>query len=542
MTQMFGNVVLTGGDDYDEWTFDTVEANPAAVGRIDGRGLFDTVFFQLGRPVTLTASGGTTILAQVGGASATVTDVESFILDDVGHVATLYDMTAWVEVHAGGGADVLAASGMFALYGDGGDDRVTLRPGAAGGDGIANGGTGIDTLVLDGAFTVDLAAGTAIAGASHYRVTEFEQVEVIGGHAADVRGSDGADVMRVADGASAGVRFDGGAGDDRLFGGAGADTLLGGDGRDWLVGGLGDDVIDGGAGVDTAYWGQLSRDAAIARTDGGITVSGAFGHDSLTGVERLAFLDGTLVIDADSAGAQVQRMYDSVHGRAPDVGGLNFWIDRIEQDGWSLSAVAQAFTDSPEFQARIGTLDDPAFVSFVYRQVLGRDVDPGGQDYWLGRLAGGMSRSDLLGSFSESAEHRARTADMVDQGYFRSDPHAQAVSLLYDSFAGRLPDAGGLAFWTERLQSGAATLAQAADAFAGSAEFQAAVRGMGHGELVDYMYLNTLDRAPDAGGRAYHVQQLEQGMTLGQLLLAFSQSAEHFGMMAPHIVGGIDYI
>jgi len=63
---------------------------------------------------------------------------------------------------------------------------------------------------------------------------------------------------------------------------------------------------------------------------------------------------------------------------------------------------------------------------------------------------------------------------------------------------------------------------------------------MSNSQLVDFMYQNTLDRGPDAGGRAYWTDQLDYGLSKGDLLLAFSQSGEHAGLLAPHIIGGID--
>jgi hypothetical protein len=86
------------------------------------------------------------------------------------------------------------------------------------------------------------------------------------------------------------------------------------------------------------------------------------------------------------------------------------------------------------------------------------------------------------------------------------------------------------------------TLDQVAAGFAGSAEFQQRTQGMNNGQLVDFMYENTLNRLPDAEGRQYWVNHLDSGaVTLGQLLYGFSQSAEHNMLLAPQIVGGIDY-
>ena len=76
-------------------------------------------------------------------------------------------------------------------------------------------------------------------------------------------------------------------------------------------------------------------------------------------------------------------------------------------------------------------------------------------------------------------------------------------------------------------------------AFAGSAEFQTRTAGFSNGQLVDYMYQNTLDRPGDAGGRAYWTAQLDAGLTKADLLTNFAFSAEHRALLDPFIDHGI---
>lgn len=116
------------------------------------------------------------------------------------------------------------------------------------------------------------------------------------------------------------------------------------------------------------------------------------------------------------------------------------------------------------------------------------------------------------------------------------------MALLYDSFAGRKPDASGLIYYAERLKAGSLTLAQAANDFAASTEFTQATNGLSNGQLVDYMYRNTLDREADAGGKAYYTTALDNGFSKGALLLEFSQSQEHYNYLSGSIIGGIDTV
>jgi hypothetical protein len=294
---------------------------------------------------------------------------------------------------------------------------------------------------------------------------------------------------------------------------------------------------------ETTYTGLFKTYSPV--TVGGITTlqgSASEGVDTLTSVEHITFKDGELNSDPDSVGAQVMRIYDTVLGRAPDGIGLDFWVDQMEDHGATLSGVANAIASSPEFQSATGGVSNAAFVDYVYQHALGRAPDGSGNAYWTGQLDQGLSRGEMLIGFSESAEHRAKTATLVSQGYFQSDDAAQAVALVYDTALGRLPDAPGLTFWTDQLKGGSCTLGAIATEFANSGEFAAKTAGLSNAELVDFMYRNTLDREPDGGGRAFWTDQLDHGLSKGALVLEFSQSAEHASLMAPHIIGGVDVL
>lgn len=117
--------------------------------------------------------------------------------------------------------------------------------------------------------------------------------------------------------------------------------------------------------------------------------------------------------DLSEAAAQVARLYDTVFGRLPDVGGLAGWRDAIETGGSSLQAVAGSFVASAEFQTRYGALDDVGFVSALYRNTLHREPDAAGLSGWVGALGQGAARSDVVLGFSESLEHNANTAPNI---------------------------------------------------------------------------------------------------------------------------------
>jgi Ca2+-binding RTX toxin-like protein len=83
-------------------------------------------------------------------------------------------------------------------------------------------------------------------------------------------------------------------GNDILSGDAGADALDGGEGDDTLDGGAGDDQLDGGTGDDTAVFGGNLSSFGPQDFGNSIYVAGAEGRDTLFGMERLRFADGTI--------------------------------------------------------------------------------------------------------------------------------------------------------------------------------------------------------------------------------------------------------
>ncbi len=104
----------------------------------------------------------------------------------------------------------------------------------------------------------------------------------------------------------------------------------------------------------------------------------------------------------------IVRLYGAVFDRAPDQSGLDYWVERYV-GGTSLSSIATSFMVSPEWTDTYGEVDDARFVNLLYNNVLDRDPDADGREYWTGRLGAGASREALLLGFSESDENVDRT-------------------------------------------------------------------------------------------------------------------------------------
>jgi hypothetical protein len=357
-----------------------------------------------------------------------------------------------------------------------------------------------------------------------------------------ITGYDGNDTFQ---GMSGNDQISGGNGNDTIYGGDGNDTLIGGAGRDAIFGGAGDDIIyatgdgdtiDGGAGFDQVIYTGLARGYGVTSANGSATIAA----DHVTGVENIVFQDATLTFDENSDAAFVMRMYDTVLRRTPDPTGFDWWLDAMSH-GATREQVASSFLGSPEFASATGTLSTPDFVEYLYNHALGRTSDAAGKAFWIDYINSGTSRAEVLIGFSESAEHRLLTADTLSQGLWITDENFQQVEALYDAFANRLPDSAGLVAWVDQINAGM-TLGQVADAFAASPEFASHTAGLSNADLVEYMYENTLDRAADSAGKQFWVDQLNHGMSKGELLLDFSASPEHFWMLRDHLYAGVDVL
>ncbi len=117
----------------------------------------------------------------------------------------------------------------------------------------------------------------------------------------------------------------------------------------------------------------------------------------------------------------VSRLYGAAFGRSADADGFDYWRLEYQLGNHSLSSMAVFFAESPEFEATYGALDNEGFVRRMYRNVLGREGDAGGIQFWLGELDGRMARGTLLLRFSESPENVAITGTIEPSlGFYNS--------------------------------------------------------------------------------------------------------------------------
>jgi len=126
----------------------------------------------------------------------------------------------------------------------------------------------------------------------------------------------------------------------------------------------------------------------------------------------------------------------------------------------TLAQLADFFTASPEFAATYGSLDDTAFVTLLYNNVLHRAPEPAGLAGWVSLLASTYTRGQVLLGFSDSAEYQAAMANEV------------LVTMMYAGMLRRTPEPSGFNGWVAFLDGGMART-QVIDGFFLSTEYRA---------------------------------------------------------------------
>ena len=426
-----------------------------------------------------------------------------------------------------------------------------------------------------GRFEIDQNAG-GLSG--HVLEGSAAADELEGGAGADqILGGAGDD--RLNGGAGADIILDG-AGSDRMWGGAGADIfVLSGDGENDFI----EDFELGVDRIDMSDMGRFYSFEALAfqsknygaiigfggetltiKTVGKVRLEAEdfqyadlfdLGHISidvlsdeqllpaspgpsvLTGGTELAGVRNHLGMDLhiggavdpiqDAAAASVYRLYQATLDRAPDRDGHRNWTEALLDGRLDLESAAGGFVGSREFQNVYGDLTDYSFVTQLYNNVLDRAPDQAGLENWMGALANGFSRAQVVMGFSESREFVNATfqkAHEFSREGYRSE-WTDDVFRLYRATFDRTPDAQGLQNWADWL-AGGQPVTQAATHFVASAEFQKTYGNLSDAEFITLLYNNVLERAPDQGGFENWTGALASGMSRGDVVSGFAQSAE----------------
>ncbi len=86
----------------------------------------------------------------------------------------------------------------------------------------------------------------------------------------------------------------------------------------------------------------------------------------------------------------VQEAYIAYYGRAADKAGLDFWAGALDDAGGNLDAIIDAFANSAEYSAYLGSITDlNERLNAIYQNAFGRDGDEAGLAFWVGEIEAG---------------------------------------------------------------------------------------------------------------------------------------------------------
>ncbi len=109
----------------------------------------------------------------------------------------------------------------------------------------------------------------------------------------------------------------------------------------------------------------------------------------------------------------VEQLYRDFLDREGEAMGVDYWVGEVEAGRLTQHDVYVAFFFSEEYQSQVetqfpGLTDDEVLITALYVEMLQRDPDATGFDFWLQELTGGTSVQDLVAAFFASAEYGNR--------------------------------------------------------------------------------------------------------------------------------------
>jgi hypothetical protein len=160
--------------------------------------------------------------------------------------------------------------------------------------------------------------------------------------------------------------------------------------------------------------------------------------------------------------------------------------------------------------------DPRVFVSNCYLDLLFRNPEPEGLEYWTGELESGrLTQAGLVEATFNSREY---------QNLWRN---RLFVALMYDGVFERVPDQGGYDCYVTALDSSALTREQMLDIWLGSPEWNARFGRLDNAEFVTKLYRGMLHREPEQEGLSHWESQLNEGKTRSEVIMLFRDCAEY---------------
>jgi len=197
----------------------------------------------------------------------------------------------------------------------------------------------------------------------------------------------------------------------------------------------------------------------------------------------------------------IAQTYEDLLNRQPEPAGLQYWTGELGR-GTPRTAVSYALAISSEHRER--------FVDALFRDYLNRAAERAGRDSFVADLSRGATMNQIRASILGSQEYYVRFGGGSVDGY---------ITALYEEVLNRQPDAPGRTFWRNELARGVSKPTMASALLSS----QEALR-----RLVDARFQQLLRRGVDTGGRDYWVSLLQRGFREERLIAELIGSDEYY--------------
>ncbi|NVD97745.1 Ig-like domain-containing protein [Massilia sp. BJB1822] len=171
-------------------------------------------------------------------------------------------------------------------------------------------------------------------------------------------------------------------------------------------------VLHGGLGSDTATFAGAQSDYTIDNHEGYVVVTAKAQpsqHTLVINVENLKFSDATLAVQNSASLSVVSGLYQDILGRQGDHLGIEFWTNAIK-NGVSAGKVALDIIRSVESQAKhpmVFNGDATHDIELLYQGIFSRHSDAGGLAFWVDAMTQGVTLEQVAQCFVTSVEMEA---------------------------------------------------------------------------------------------------------------------------------------
>lgn len=195
----------------------------------------------------------------------------------------------------------------------------------------------------------------------------------------------------------------------------------------------------------------------------------------------------------------IRFLYIDLLNREPDQVGFDYWLNQL-RSGASTISIVDGFLHSPEYCTLTA--------NYLYSKFLDRTAEPAGLQYWRDILVSGVSLQDVILGFCDSPEYKSNNP--VPNRFVES---------LYNKLLDRRSDPGGLRYWIRLLTSGTNTTTDVIRTFLVSREY-AVLR-------ITEFYRKFLGREPEPAGLDFWADKIQNRRSLQEITRGFLTSQEY---------------